>query len=173
MNVACGVVGVDWRTFWLTTAAGSASWSYTTASIGDLLARLAIPSAGSNGAETEGESLTGMLRDPVLFAKLAFLTGLTLVPVFLKRKKGQADAAAAGEEEGEGEEKVPLVLTSETPLSPTSPSSALAQSLARFTPTPAAFDILSFGRTIVRTGVGAAGTGMRAVGGVLGRVGGR
>jgi hypothetical protein len=34
MNVACGVVGVDWKVFWLTTAAGSASWSYVTASVG-------------------------------------------------------------------------------------------------------------------------------------------
>jgi len=33
MNVACGVVGVDWKVFWLTTAAGSASWSYVTASV--------------------------------------------------------------------------------------------------------------------------------------------
>jgi hypothetical protein len=33
MNVACGVVGVDYMTFLLTTAAGSASWSYVTASV--------------------------------------------------------------------------------------------------------------------------------------------
>lgn len=33
MNVACGVVGVSWTTFVLTTAAGSASWSYVTASV--------------------------------------------------------------------------------------------------------------------------------------------
>jgi hypothetical protein len=35
MNVACGVVGVDRLTFLLTTAAGSASWSYVTASVSD------------------------------------------------------------------------------------------------------------------------------------------
>ncbi len=41
MNVACGVVGVDVLTFLLTTAAGSASWSYVTASV-SLLGRLRL-----------------------------------------------------------------------------------------------------------------------------------
>lgn len=157
MNVACGVAGVDWRTFWWTTAAGSASWSYTCASIGDLLGRLAIPTNGSS--DVEGESLTGMLRDPVLLAKLVFLTGLTLVPVLMKRSKKAAEVL---------EEK-----ETDIAVSPISPSSVLATSLARFTPTPAMFDLLSFGRTIVRTGVGMVGGRARQVGGVVGRVVGR
>lgn len=175
MNVACGVVGVDWRVFWLTTAAGSASWSYTTASIGDLLSRLAIPASGSGevgGEGIEGESLTGMLRDPVLLAKLFLLTGLTLIPVLLKRSN---KAKIEGGEKVKGsvlEEKISLAVNDE--VSPTSPtSSVLAHSLARFTPTPAMFDVLSFGRTVVRTGVGMVGSGARQVCTAVGRVGGR
>lgn len=37
MNVACGVVGVSPVTFLLTTAAGSASWSYVTASVSGIV----------------------------------------------------------------------------------------------------------------------------------------
>jgi hypothetical protein len=139
MNVACGVVGVDWRVFWLTTAAGSASWSYVTASVGDILSRLAVPKEGENA---EGESIASLLRDPVLIAKLVFLTGLTLVPVLLKKGKGQGDKESVVEKDG---------LLSPGGSSPTSPSSPLASSVSRFTPTPAVFDLLSFGRTLGRT----------------------
>lgn len=135
MNVACGVVGVDWRVFWLTTAAGSASWSYVTASVGDILSRLAIPKEGEN---MEGESIASLLRDPVLIAKLVFLTGLTLIPVMLKKGKSQTEAA----------EKDAFLQADDTPTSPNSP---LASSVSRFTPTPAAFDLLSSGRTLGRT----------------------
>ena len=147
MNVACGVVNVDWRVFWLTTAAGSASWSYVTASVGNILSRLAIPSgAGEGGSGTEvidGESLTSLLRDPVLIAKLVFLSGLTLIPVVLKKRNAApADNRHAGH----------AGMQSGTTTSPTSPTSPLTRSLARFTPTPAVFDLLSFGRTAVRQG---------------------
>lgn len=172
MNVACGVVNVDWKIFWLTTAAGSASWSYVTASVGNILSRLAIPPAalegGANGEMIDGESLTSLLRDPVLIAKLVFLSGLTLLPVVLKRRRNSAPAADVG---------IPplnrdvintrLGGVSSAPFSPTSPSSPLTQSLARFTPTPAAFDLLSFGRTALRQGGKVVvGTAQSAVGGV-------
>jgi len=148
MNVACGVVNVDWKIFWLTTAAGSASWSYVTASVGNILSRLAIPpgalEGGSSSAEMiDGESLTSLLRDPVLIAKLVFLSGLTLIPVVLKKRNAPpADNAYATETR----------LTDAGSSSPMSPTSPLVRSLTRFTPTPAAFDLLSFGRTAVRQG---------------------
>lgn len=169
MNVACGVVGVDWKVFWITTAAGSASWSYVTASVGNILSRLAIPSSALDDAATApggggGESLTSLLRDPVLIAKLVFLSGLTLLPVVLKKRKGGADphAAVPGEKgdppndtaNGAGEILPPAL----------SPDSPLASSLARFTPTPAMFDLLSFGRTAMRT------TGAVVMGAVRGGV---
>lgn len=148
MNVACGVVNVDWRVFWLTTAAGSASWSYVTASVGNILSRLAIPPAalesGIGEDVIDGESLTSLLRDPVLIAKLVFLSGLTLLPVVLKRRNRPAEPINNG------------VFANQTdgvaPFAPESPGSPLTKSLARFTPTPAAFDLLSFGRTAVRQG---------------------
>lgn len=164
MNVACGVVGVDWRVFWLTTAAGSASWSYVTASVGDILSRLAIP----EGEDPDGESIASLLRDPALIAKLLFLTGLTLIPVMLKRNKAKSDTAEEGVLEKDG-------LLSPGGTSPTSPSSPLASSVSRFTPTPAVFDLLSFGRTVGRT-AGRwrwVGSVSRLVGGAWGRVAGQ
>jgi uncharacterized membrane protein YdjX (TVP38/TMEM64 family) len=162
MNVACGVVGVDWRTFWLTTAAGSASWSYVTASVGNILSRLALPSSAAAAEENPGESLTSLLRDPALIAKLIFLTLLTVVPVLLKRRTN----AAPGED---SEPSTPSLTarparprlgalgldTSNLNLTPDDdpPASPLATSLASFTPTPAVFDLLSFGRTAIRQGV--------------------
>ena len=142
MNVACGVVGVDWRVFWLTTAAGSASWSYVTASVGDILSRLAVPKDGENA---EGESIASLLRDPVLIAKLVFLTGLTLIPVLMKRSKKE------GQQGGMVEKDVLLEPLSPGDRSPVSPSSPLAASVSRFTPTPAVFDLLSSGRNMGRT----------------------
>lgn len=157
MNVACGVVGVDWRTFWLTTAAGSASWSYVTASVGNILSRLALPSSAA-AAEGQGESLTALLRDPTLIAKLVFLSLLTLVPVLLKRRS----PSVTGEEEDDGPP------TPTTPGTPNGlgldtglangqygpePASPLAASLASFTPTPHVFDLLSFGRSAARQGL--------------------
>lgn len=157
MNVACGVVGVDWRVFWLTTAAGSASWSYVTASVGNILSRLALPQTASiaEGNTLPGESLTSLLRDPVLIAKLVFLTLLTLLPVVVKRRTPVNPAA--GVEDTREPESSTLVMNGNPALrhlaSPTSPPmSPITQSLARFTPTPAAFDLLSFGRTAVRQG---------------------
>jgi len=174
MNVACGVVNVDWRVFWLTTAAGSASWSYVTASVGNILSRLAIPtaaldSAAGGGEMIDGDSLTSLLRDPVLIAKLVFLSGLTLLPVVLKKRNAPA------QEDGYRPSAPGLGLdTDPTRLGPTnsalSPTSPLTRSLARFTPTPAAFDLLSFGRTAVRQGAnvvaGAVGSAKRLVGGM-------
>lgn len=177
MNVACGVVGVDWRTFWLTTAAGSASWSYVTASVGNILSRLALPTSTTAAEENPGESLTSLLRDPALIAKLIFLTLLTLVPVLLKRRRNPA----TGSDDDDSDIMTPT--TSERPSAlglnisgleadDESPPSPLATSLATFTPTPAVFDLLSFGRTYMRQGVrfvtGAArntvGTAQRLVG---------
>lgn len=158
MNVACGVVNVDWKIFWLTTAAGSASWSYVTASVGNILSRLAIPpGALDNGMAGEelidGESLTSLLRDPVLITKLVFLSGLTLLPVVLKRRNRPVEDS-------------PVEPVYSGGISPDSPTSPLTRSLARFTPTPAAFDLLSFGRTAVRQG------GNVVLGAVRGTVGG-
>jgi hypothetical protein len=165
MNVACGVVGVDWKVFWITTAAGSASWSYVTASVGNILSRLAIPSSALDDTTTAfagggGESLTSLLRDPVLIAKLVFLSGLTLLPVVLKKRKGGADPHAAVP----GEKQPPPTGAGEILPPALSPDSPLASSLARFTPTPAMFDLLSFGRTAMRT------TGAVVMGAVRGGV---
>lgn len=171
MNVACGVVGVDWRTFWLTTAAGSASWSYVTASVGNILSRLALPGQGADGAEVQGESLTSLLRDPTLIAKLVCLTLLTLVPVLLKRRVNPADDdsdddASLSDPPSPTSPKPHSALGLDTGASlsintnldvneeyPSEPASPLAISLASFTPTPHVFDLLSFGRTAMRQGV--------------------
>jgi hypothetical protein len=169
MNVACGVVGVDWKVFWITTAAGSASWSYVTASVGNILSRLAIPSSALDDTTLTapggggGESLTSLLRDPVLIAKLVFLSGLTLLPVVLKKRKGGADphAAVPGEK---GDPPNDTANAGEILPPALSPDSPLASSLARFTPTPAMFDLLSFGRTAMRT------TGAVVMGAVRGGV---
>ena len=91
MNIACGICAVDPRTFWLTTAAGTASWSYITASVGEIASRLPL-------SEAEGESLTALLRDPGLVGKLVFLTGLSLLPVLLKRREGHMEEADQEEE---------------------------------------------------------------------------
>ncbi|RSH78160.1 uncharacterized protein EHS24_002619 [Apiotrichum porosum] len=164
MNVACGVVGVDWRTFWLTTAAGSASWSYVTASVGNILSRLALPPASAaNGEVPQGESLTSLLRDPVLIAKLVFLTLLTLVPVVLKRRSSPTadDSASTTPIPGTPSNSAPSALGLDmSSINNRSgddgyevPASPLATSLANFTPTPHMFDLLSFGRTAVRQGI--------------------
>lgn len=176
MNVACGVVGVNWRTFWLTTAAGSASWSYVTASVGHILSRLALPAANATGEESQGESLTSLLRDPALIAKLVFLTLLTLVPVLLKRRANTGAEADISEVSTPPSPAHPSALGLNTTGLSTEGSyeapSPLATSLATFTPTPAMFDLLSFGRTAMRQGVrvftastrNAVGTAQRLVG---------
>ncbi|KAL7425215.1 hypothetical protein Q5752_000903 [Cryptotrichosporon argae] len=213
MNVACGVVGVDWKTFWLTTAAGSASWSYVTASVGNILARLAVPTTAAAAAAAlaadpaagpaPGESLTSLLRDPALIAKLVFLSALTLVPVLLKRRGparadpgavstptfhlhapsppltpplgalGTAPTAGAAAAAGGPLRLAPHLRALADPAEPISPLSA---SLRQFTPTPSAFDLLSFGRTAIRTSGravfgtvrGVAGGAKRVAGSVLG-----
>lgn len=163
MNVACGVVGVDWRIFWLTTAAGSASWSYVTASVGNILSRLALPTGVTAGGAVDGhqgESLTSLLRDPVLISKLVFLTLLTVVPVLFKRR------SQVEEDDDSSTDEEPTTPTTPTTTSvlglttgldsneyPPEPSSPLAVSLATFTPTPHVFDLLSFGRMALRQGV--------------------
>ncbi|KAK8849791.1 hypothetical protein IAR55_005127 [Kwoniella newhampshirensis] len=182
MNVACGVVGVDWRTFWLTTAAGSASWSYVTASVGHILARLKVPTAAlaaasvtDNASELHGESLTSLLRDPILISKLVLLSALTLIPVILKRRSTSASVdQLSAPHSGSyvmGEVSTPsnptvssLRLSGMDSTAP--PMSPLSQSLASFTPTPRAFDLLSFGRVAMRQ------SGRVIVGGVKGMVGG-
>lgn len=165
MNVACGVVGVDWRIFWLTTAAGSASWSYVTASVGNILSRLALPSSAAAAAAAaegaQGESLTSLLRDPTLIAKLVFLTLLTVVPVLFKRRSQAEDDDDVSTDE---EPTTPTTPTTTSVLGldttgldpneyPAEPSSPLAVSLATFTPTPHVFDLLSFGRLAMRQGL--------------------
>ena len=193
MNVACGVVGVDWKVFWLTTAAGSASWSYVTASVGNILSRLAIPGSHEAGMVEEdvvgGESLTSLLKDPVLITKLVFLSALTLLPVILKRR-GSSESESNSEvtsDSGSYEmDQVPeassfaranldhlaapptalarLDLDALSPV-PGTPSSPLTKSLKNFTPTPAVFDLLSFGRTAARQGIrGAQGVGKKVAG---------
>jgi hypothetical protein len=171
MNVACGVVGVNWKTFWLTTAAGSASWSYVTASVGNILSRLALPKTadGMDDERMHGESLTSLLRDPVLIAKLVFLTGLTLLPVIIKRRSTppitKDDKIVA--EAITNPAITNLRTANGTGASP--PMSPITQSLARFTPTPAVFDLLSFGRTAVRQGVKVVNIGVKGVGEGAGR----
>jgi hypothetical protein len=169
MNVACGVVGVNWKTFWLTTAAGSASWSYVTASVGNILSRLALPKTadGMDDERMHGESLTSLLRDPILIAKLVFLTCLTLLPVIIKRRSSPPIT---------NEDKVvasaivnPAITNLRTGNATSPPMSPITQSLARFTPTPAVFDLLSFGRTAVRQGARVVNAGMRGVGEGAGR----
>lgn len=166
MNVACGVVGVNWRTFWLTTAAGSASWSYVTASVGNILSRLALPKS-ADGSDDErihgGESLTSLLRDPVLIAKLVFLTGLTLLPVIIKRRSTPTSPPATVLVDGREKAVNPALanLRSNGPISP--PMSPITQSLARFTPTPAVFDLLSFGRTALRQTGKLVNTGVKGI----------
>ncbi|WVQ84760.1 hypothetical protein IAT38_006917 [Cryptococcus sp. DSM 104549] len=197
MNVACGVVGVDWKVFWVTTAAGSASWSYVTASVGNILARLSLPTGAlaagvGEAGEVAGESLTSLLRDPVLIFKLVVLSALTLLPVVLKRR-GAAPSGAGGTPRSASSFELtdlPTPSTSSSSSLPTGPAgpskplhsqlnalrqglgldnppmSPLSQSLASFTPTPRAFDLLSFGRIAVRQ------SGRAVLGGVRGVVGG-
>ncbi|CAK9783237.1 hypothetical protein CC85DRAFT_299022 [Cutaneotrichosporon oleaginosum] len=175
MNVACGVVGVDWRIFWLTTAGGSASWSYVTASVGNILGSLALPTQGEDGAEIKGESLTSLLRDPWLISKLVGLTVLTMLPVLLKRRIRRSPGEDTDSDDDSMsdpptptspqahsvlglETGIPSLSINTTNLDageeyPSEPASPLAISLASFTPTPHMFDLLSFGRTAMRQGV--------------------
>ncbi|RXK37982.1 hypothetical protein M231_04768 [Tremella mesenterica] len=179
MNVACGVVGVDWKVFWLTTAAGSASWSYVTASVGNILSRLNIPTSGTGTEfDGQGESLTALLRDPMLIGKLVILTCLTLLPVVLKRRTSSPSTKeyemttndtieSLGAPSPTGHRlralrSLRLAALVESPSSP--PMSPLTQSLARFTPTPRAFDLLSFGRAAARQGGRMVLTGIRSTG---------
>jgi len=174
MNVACGVVGVHWRTFWLTTAAGSASWSYVTASVGNILSRLALPASAAAAEENPGESLTSLLRDPTLIAKLVFLTLLTLIPVLLKRRTNPIPSESEVSTPSSTERPTGLGLNTSglSNSDDEAPASPLATSLATFTPTPAVFDLLSFGRTAIRQGMrfiggsarSAVGTAKRLVG---------
>lgn len=175
MNVACGVVGVDWRIFWLTTAGGSASWSYVTASVGNILGSLALPTQGEDGVEVQGESLTSLLRDPWLIFKLVALTIVTILPVLLKRRirRNPVDDTDSDDDSLSdlptrsllqphsmlGLDTGPPSLSINTANLdsgeeyPSEPASPLAMSLASFTPTPHMFDLLSFGRTAMRQGV--------------------
>lgn len=88
MNVACGVVGVNPATFLFTTAAGTASWSYVTASIGDILHQMALPGqigVGLPGATADGgQSLASLVRDPALIFKMVVLSLISLIPVLFK-----------------------------------------------------------------------------------------
>ncbi|WWD20423.1 hypothetical protein CI109_104899 [Kwoniella shandongensis] len=188
MNVACGVVGVDWRTFWLTTAAGSASWSYVTASVGHILARLKVPTAAlaaasvtDDASQLHGESLTSLLRDPVLIFKLVFLSALTLIPVILKRRSSPRSSAEPlvaplanssyelHEISHPGNPTVSALRLSGIDSS-APPMSPLSQSLAQFTPTPRAFDLLSFGRVAMRQSSRAVFSGLKSAVGSVSRV---
>ena len=155
MNVACGVVGVDWKTFWLTTAAGSASWSYVTASVGNILSHLALPSASlapsAIPGNSNGDSLTSLLRNPSLILKLVFLSVLTLLPVVLKRR---SPISATGDSmemitDTSKLSQVRLVTRTESLQPPVSP---LSRPPVRKAPIPASFDLVSFGRTVARQG---------------------
>lgn len=93
MNVACGVVGVNPVTFLLTTAAGTASWSYVTASVGDILHQMAIPASTGVGMDglpltdpnaMGGQSLSSLLRDPALIFKMVVLSLISLIPALFK-----------------------------------------------------------------------------------------
>lgn len=183
MNVACGVVGVDWKTFWLTTAAGSASWSYVTASVGNILSRLALPkSADPNSPDhslddgQHGESLASLLRDPVLIAKLVFLSILTLLPVLIKRRRSNSTDGPGSNTNADSARTATAKLTHpalgalRSASSADPPMSPVTQSLTRFTPTPAVFDLLSFGRTALRQGAKYVQLGIRGVGEGAGRV---
>lgn len=186
MNVACGVVGVDWKVFWLTTAAGSASWNYVTASVGNILSRLKVPNSAISAApgEMTGESLTSLLRDPVLITKLVFLSGLTLLPVILKRRSPASPSTTPRSASSFELSELPISssASSSRPLNPkintlrlsgidNQPMSPLSQSLAKFTPTPRIFDLLSFGRIAMRQGGKIVVGGVRSVvGGVRGAV---
>ncbi|KIR39042.1 hypothetical protein I307_01757 [Cryptococcus deuterogattii 99/473] len=186
MNVACGVVGVDWKVFLLTTAAGSASWNYVTASVGNILSRLKVPNSAISAApgEMTGESLTSLLRDPVLITKLVFLSGLTLLPVILKRRSPASPSTTPRSASSFelSELPTPSSASSFRPLNPkintlrlsgidNQPMSPLSQSLAKFTPTPRIFDLLSFGRIAMRQGGKIVVGGVRSVvGGVRGAV---
>ncbi|KAJ9105450.1 hypothetical protein QFC21_001821 [Naganishia friedmannii] len=95
MNVACGVVGVNPMTFLLTTAAGTASWSYVTASVGDILHQMAIPASTGVGMDglpladpnaMGGQSLSSLLRDPALVFKMVVLSLISLIPVLFKSR---------------------------------------------------------------------------------------
>ncbi|WVO15010.1 hypothetical protein L204_102653 [Cryptococcus depauperatus] len=181
MNVACGVVGVDWRIFWLTTAVGSASWSYVTASVGNILARLKVPNSAMSAAQSsiEGESLTSLLRDPVLIFKLAFLSALTLLPVIFKRRTSNDTASFTSQSSSYSLLELPTPSGSSfpsllyPPLNPRITSlhlsgsdnapMSLSQSLAKFTPTPRVFDLLSFGRIAIRQSGRAVAGGVRSV----------
>ncbi|WVQ95938.1 hypothetical protein IAU59_003037 [Kwoniella sp. CBS 9459] len=146
MNVACGVVGVNWKTFWLTTAAGSASWSYVTASVGHILARLKVPSSALAAASTSvsddisddmlhaGESLTSLLRDPVLIFKLVFLSALTLLPVILKRRNNPSSDSGVI---SNGPTAYPISIDSSEGTSPRSSSSFELSDMNPQTPTDA------------------------------------
>ncbi|WVQ77565.1 hypothetical protein IAR50_007253 [Cryptococcus sp. DSM 104548] len=190
MNVACGVVGVDWKVFWLTTAAGSISWSYVTASVGNILSRLQVPVAAAGQGvgeamegEMAGESLTSLLRDPWLITKLVLLSGLTLVPVILKKRSPQNSPSASPRPNAFDLSPLPTPSTAQSasskPINPklhilrtsssstaleNPPMSPLSTSLAKFTPTPRIFDLLSFGGLVVRQGGRGALSGVRAVG---------
>ncbi|OCF40668.1 hypothetical protein I317_05517 [Kwoniella heveanensis CBS 569] len=144
MNVACGVVGVDWKTFWLTTAAGSASWSYVTASVGHILARLKVPSSALASASVasgdlsddmlHGESLTSLLRDPVLIFKLVFLSALTLLPVILKRRNNPSDSEAPANDSMAFTSGGSLISTSLDSSEGTSPRSSSSFELSDLNP---------------------------------------
>lgn len=99
MNVACGVVRVNPATFLLTTAAGTASWSYVTASIGDILHQMAMPgqiAAGlPGGAADGGQSLASLVRDPALIFKMVVLSLISLIPVLFKVSLGSSERCQA------------------------------------------------------------------------------
>jgi hypothetical protein len=103
-----------------------------------------------------------------LIAKLVFLTGLTLLPVIIKRRS--TPTAAITSEKGDSKLINPTIASlrnSGTSDSP--PMSPITQSLARFTPTPAVFDLLSFGRTAIRQGGRLVNMGVRGIGEGAGR----
>ncbi|KAJ9120697.1 hypothetical protein QFC22_002628 [Naganishia vaughanmartiniae] len=102
MNVACGVVGVNPVTFLLTTAAGTASWSYVTASVGDILHQMAIPASSGVGMDglpltdpnaMGGQSLSSLLRDPALIFKMVVLSLISLIPALFKSRTSPATIA--------------------------------------------------------------------------------
>ncbi|KAJ9108151.1 hypothetical protein QFC19_002619, partial [Naganishia cerealis] len=84
--------------------AGTASWSYVTASIGDILHQMAIP--GSSGVGLDGlplsdpnamggQSLSSLVRDPALIFKMVVLSLISLIPALFKSRSGPTDVAVS------------------------------------------------------------------------------
>ncbi|GHJ84461.1 hypothetical protein NliqN6_0863 [Naganishia liquefaciens] len=153
MNVACGVVRVNPITFLLTTAAGTASWSYVTASIGDILHQMALPGqvgAGlPGGAADGGQSLASLVRDPALIFKMVVLSLISLIPVLFKSRSSPVEQAPPPLEAEDLDFSAPPL------LSPTT------QAMTPLGPSPSFYALISLGNNIYRRTTRALATGWK------------